>query len=1004
MVYYVWGYNAYSITAVTCLAATCIFYFLMWILPQRFVHRRPAMVTYAFWNVITLSLFIAVCLLLANVSYSLASCSVEIILSICWMLQPFIILYAVRQDSLFWQGLYTNPTYSLFGYSFRGSPIKHFAHAGGAPDLNEPLLGIWDFGRETMGIIAESITTLEKKVVPIIPFTFIQIDSSHFFSGGTARVYRGKYGNESVAVKFLFCLELTTERVADFCAEATLLNSLQHDNVVKCFGVSVMPPAMCLVTEFCLYGSLFDFLHNTDMVITEFTEGHSLDSLYMSGQNRDRLGTGSTGSAMQWMSHGGTGSESASAGDRSSFSSNNSDANSDSRGSFNVGGSYNANNSKHARSLLENLPDIIEGSEYSYDLSQSDRQSDRSSTTTGLSIHSQNALPYNPLLDTASPIPIKVGALRAPIRSTSPIAEKNTVTNVNAGVVEGEERIDYALTIVQAQTTAAETKPVSNNARDSSRSRGSELSADSEACRGAGSGSGHGSGRASGSNANNIRRRRDSAEYFIEKEAIPTAATDRHHEHLQSKTEHTNNVHNISKNILGTNPIFDADTSDAQLTVGLLAAEQSLGSNGSSNTGEGRYSGGFGLNTTGQSYSYLNESVGHVRLRKLSSVMTEDGMGYGPQVNMASLSKNLQEAHAILDGKSNTTSTTARMADHKDAKNNSAPKQRVQSAEEKQNVRIGIDDVEAGSQNRNSTGASQSASGIALRPRSPIGSNLSGTQPSGNQGSESGGGSSSANNFTNAVITPASILIPARIRLQSQGRDNLMNVSAMLAGRDSSRDSSGSSASRSSYGSAGRSSNNAYYNANPTLRPKQRLLVLPLSLRIRMAKDCCAGVAYLHANGFMHCDIKSLNFLVDGDLNVKLSDLGEARASAQASQDIRLFPSNINWSAPEVLSEETIITSAADIWSLAMVITEILTGEVPFDTPEWRSLRMDTFLERLQQGQRPHLLASITEQFPWLTALIAQAWTFSPAERCDSIHMVTIFAEQIDKGFGYQQV
>jgi hypothetical protein len=335
-IYYQWGYVAYSITAVTCLAATCIFYFLMWVLPQRFVHRRPAMVTYAFWNVITLSLFIAVCLLLANVSYSLASCSVEIILSICWMLQPFIILHAVRQDSLFWQGLYSNPTYSLFGYSFRGNPIKHFAHAGGATDLNEPLLGIWDFGRETMGILAESITTLEKKVVPIIPFTFIQIDSSHFFSGGTARVYRGQYGHESVAVKFLFCLELTTERVADFCAEATLLNSLQHDNVVKCFGVSVMPPAMCLVTEFCLYGSLFDFLHNTDMVITEVTEGRqSLGSLYMSGQNRDRLGTGSTGSTMQWMSHGGTGSESASAGDRSSFSSNNSDSNSDTRGSFN---------------------------------------------------------------------------------------------------------------------------------------------------------------------------------------------------------------------------------------------------------------------------------------------------------------------------------------------------------------------------------------------------------------------------------------------------------------------------------------------------------------------------------------------------------------------------------------------------------------------------------------------------------------------------------------------
>lgn len=37
--------------------------------------------------------------------------------------------------------------------------------------------------------------------------------------------------------------------------------------------------------------------------------------------------------------------------------------------------------------------------------------------------------------------------------------------------------------------------------------------------------------------------------------------------------------------------------------------------------------------------------------------------------------------------------------------------------------------------------------------------------------------------------------------------------------------------------------------------------LLPLSLRIRMAHDCCAGVAFLHSSGFIHCDIKSLNFL-----------------------------------------------------------------------------------------------------------------------------------------------
>ena len=37
--------------------------------------------------------------------------------------------------------------------------------------------------------------------------------------------------------------------------------------------------------------------------------------------------------------------------------------------------------------------------------------------------------------------------------------------------------------------------------------------------------------------------------------------------------------------------------------------------------------------------------------------------------------------------------------------------------------------------------------------------------------------------------------------------------------------------------------------------------VLPQSLRLRMSRDCAAGLAHLHSKNFMHCDIKSLNFL-----------------------------------------------------------------------------------------------------------------------------------------------
>ena len=63
-----------------------------------------------------------------------------------------------------------------------------------------------------------------------------------------------------------------------------------------------------------------------------------------------------------------------------------------------------------------------------------------------------------------------------------------------------------------------------------------------------------------------------------------------------------------------------------------------------------------------------------------------------------------------------------------------------------------------------------------------------------------------------------------------------------------------------------------------------------------MMQDCCAGVAFLHSKGLMHCDIKSLNFLVDEKLTVKLSDLGEARLDIDMrSSEARGLPRFLNF-------------------------------------------------------------------------------------------------------------
>jgi len=75
-----------------------------------------------------------------------------------------------------------------------------------------------------------------------------------------SRVYLGEYRREVVGVKMLYAIELDAPIIKQFCDEARLLNDLSHPNIVECRGVCVMPPAVCLIQEWCEHGSLYSFL------------------------------------------------------------------------------------------------------------------------------------------------------------------------------------------------------------------------------------------------------------------------------------------------------------------------------------------------------------------------------------------------------------------------------------------------------------------------------------------------------------------------------------------------------------------------------------------------------------------------------------------------------------------------------------------------------------------------------------------------------------------------
>lgn len=124
-----------------------------------------------------------------------------------------------------------------------------------------------------MEVISTISTTMHqpssatKKLVPVIHFGMLDIDMTGYNSGGFSRVYKATFKRQRVALKLLFGMELNRESIVQFYKEAQILKDLEHPNIVSCVGVTIMPPAVGLIMEFCPFGSLFDFLYTKQIAV-----------------------------------------------------------------------------------------------------------------------------------------------------------------------------------------------------------------------------------------------------------------------------------------------------------------------------------------------------------------------------------------------------------------------------------------------------------------------------------------------------------------------------------------------------------------------------------------------------------------------------------------------------------------------------------------------------------------------------------------------------------------
>lgn len=153
--------------------------------------------------------------------------------------------------------------------------------------------------------------------------------------------------------------------------------------------------------------------------------------------------------------------------------------------------------------------------------------------------------------------------------------------------------------------------------------------------------------------------------------------------------------------------------------------------------------------------------------------------------------------------------------------------------------------------------------------------------------------------------------------------------------------------------------------------------------RYKLGKDAGQGVMYLHLNGIVHADLKSLNILVNEKFEAKVSDFGLSKITEKLNPNRTAVtqhgPSNDcvgtwGWMAPELFGTDPRTTPKSDTYSYGVILWELYAREQPLKGMN----NIFQVKDKVQGGQRDPIPVNMP---PTMQRFTKSCWSLQPEQR-----------------------